>query len=386
MSEIFTLEKIYKAYLDCRKRKKNTINALKFEINRERNLIDLKRELLNKNYQISRHTCFVVIEPNYREIFAADFRDRIVHHLIFNELNPYFEEDFVENSFASRKDKGTHKGVKILRGYLKEMSHEGYFLKLDIKSFFCAIDKNVLFKIISEKVKSTKRQDYWKNEILWISKKIIYHDPTKNYVFKGNPENKKLISREKSLFFSNGKGLPIGNLTSQFFANAYLDKLDHFINDELRVEKYLRYVDDIVLLGKNKSHLLGYIKPIKEFLESNLDLKLNQNKTKLQPINNGIDFLGYFVRPKYVLVRRKIVARLKKELLKDCILYGSAKNCGNIDIKRRGLILAMINSYYGHFGHAFTFNLRKDIYDNHLGRLQINFLPKSNYSSLKHVK
>ena len=141
-----------------------------------------------------------------------------------------------------------------------------------------------------------------------------------------------------------------------------------------------------MLLGENKSHLLGYINPIKEFLENNLDLELNQNKTKLQPINKGIDFLGYFVKPKYVLVRRKIVARLKRKLLKDCILYGSANKCDNIDVEILKEILAMINSYYGHFGHAFTFNLRKDIYENHLGVLKGNFLPKAGYLSIKHAK
>jgi len=119
MSEVFTLEKIYQAYLDCRERKKNTINALKFEIEREKNLIDILRELKSRQYRISRHICFIIKDPAPREIFAADFRDRVVHHLLYNEINYLFEDDFIDNSFANRIGKGMHKGVKKLKEYLE---------------------------------------------------------------------------------------------------------------------------------------------------------------------------------------------------------------------------------------------------------------------------
>ena len=121
MDTIFTKEKIFKAYLACRKTKKNTANALKFEINREKNLFRLLNELQNKSYKISRHICFVVTEPKPREIFAADFRDRVVHHLLCNEIYDLFEKDFIENSFANRIGKGTHKGVEKLKEYLNKM-------------------------------------------------------------------------------------------------------------------------------------------------------------------------------------------------------------------------------------------------------------------------
>jgi len=373
MSEVFTLEKIYQAYLDCKERKKNTINALKFEMEREKNLISLLRELKSRRYEISRHICFIIKEPSPREIFAADFRDRVVHHLLYNEIYYLFEDDFIDNSFANRIGKGTHKGVEKLKEYLKEIDKSSYYLKLDIKSFFCSINKDILFKIVFEKINKANRPDYWKKEILWLCEKIIYHDPAKNYIFKGNWKMKLLIPKEKSLFYSNGKGLPIGNLTSQFFANVYLDRADYFIHS-LGYKYYVRYVDDLIILG-DKSIIFA-IEKIKKFLKNNLDLKINDRKTKFQKINKGIDFLGYFIKPSHTLVRRKVVGRLKKKLM---LCAGS----NNIDRKGLKNILAKINSYYGHFRHASSFNLRRNIYDKHLGGLKNNFIPKKDYASLK---
>lgn len=377
-SEVFTLEKLYQAYLDCRKRKKNTINALQFEIEREKNLIKLLRELKSKTYQISRHICFVITEPSPREVFAADFRDRVVHHLLYNEINHYFEKDFIENSFACRKDKGTHLAVGQLKDYLKEIG-QGFFLKLDIRSFFCSINKDVLYRLILRKIVKVNKSIFWKKDILWLCQKIIFHDPTLNCVFKGGLSKRSLIPKEKSLFFSGGKGLPIGNLTSQSFANIYLNELDQFIKKRAGVNYYLRYVDDFVLLDKDKEKLKSLILPINEFLKTELDLELSFSKTKLQPVDKGISFLGYFVKPHYTLVRQKIVKRLKDKLYNTNYAdYGGFR-----EIKDLKKILAMINSYYGHFSHAFSFNLRKDIYENHLGKLKGSFLPKLNYSFLK---
>lgn len=312
MPEVFTLEKIYQAYIDCRQRKKNTINALRFEINRERNLVALLKELNSKKYEISRHTCFIIKDPSVREIFAADFRDRVVHHLLYNEIGYLFEDGFIDNSFANRVGKGTHKGVEKLKEYLQEIGKDSYFLKLDIKSFFCAIDREILFKIVFEKIIDSSKPDFWKGNIIWLCQKIIFHDPTQDCVFKGSIKEKNLVSREKSLFFSQGKGLPIGNLTSQFFANVYLDRLDHFVEDSLGARRYIRYVDDILILEENKNRLLSYIGSVEYFLKNKLELELKKRKTILQPIYHGIDFLGYFIKRNHILVRQKVVRRFKK--------------------------------------------------------------------------
>ena len=356
---MFTKENIFKAYLDCRRTKKNTANALKFEINREKNLFKLLRELQDRSYKISRHICFVVKEPKPREIFAADFRDRVVHHLLCNEVNQLFEKDFIENSFANRTGKGTHKGVNKLKEYLKEIDKNSYYLKLDIKSFFCSINKDILYKIVFEKIGNSEKPDYWKKEVLWLCKKIIYNDPTQNYIFKGNEKLKELILRDKSLFYTGGNGLPIGNLTSQFFANVYLDQLDQFIYSQ-GYKYYVRYVDDFIILGNKR--IISELPKIKEFLKEKLGLKISEKKIQFQPIVRGIDFLGYYVKPSHTLVRRKVVGRFKKKL-KSFLFYR---------LNKKGIknFIPCINSYFGHFNHANSHNLRKHIYNNLLGNLK----------------
>jgi hypothetical protein len=364
LQEIFTLEKIWKAYNDCKKRKKNTINALKFEYDRERNLIALLQELKSRKYKISRHICFVVTEPSVREIFAADFRDRIVHHILYNEVKGLFEADFIENSFANRVDKGTHKGVDVLKKYLKEVPPDTYYLKLDIKSFFCSINKDILYRIIVEKIKSAPKSFGWKKDILWMVEKIIYHDPARNYLFKGSLRLKALIPKDKSLFYSNGKGLPIGNLTSQFFANAYLDQLDKFVYS-LGHRYYVRYVDDFIILGDK--NIYGEIDKIRTFLKDKLDLKLSEKKIKFQQVSKGIDFLGYFIKPDYVLVRRKVIGRLKDKMYR-------MKNPTLKDL------LATANSYFGHFVHANSYRLRKAVFEKYFTH---QFIATKQYNSIK---
>jgi len=364
MQEIFTLEKIYQAYRDCQKRKKNTINYLKFEINREKNLVALLQELKSHNYRISKHICFVVTEPTIREIFAADFRDRIVHHILYNEVKKIFDEGFVENSFANRIGKGTHKGVDKIKEYLMEVSPDTYYLKLDIRSFFCSINKDILYNIVAEKIKNAPKSYGWKKDILWLSNKIIYHDPAKDCHFRGRIELRGLIPKEKSLFHSNSKGLPIGNLTSQFFANVYLDQLDKFIYS-LGYKYYVRYVDDFIVLGDRE--IIQDVPKIKEFLEKRLDLKMHDKKIKFQQVSKGIDFLGYFIKPDYVLVRRKVVGRFKDKMYR----------LENPTIKE---LLATANSYFGHFIHANSYKLRKALYEKYF---RDNFTAKKQYKSIK---
>ena len=368
MDTIFTKENLFKAYLTCRKTKKNTANALKFEINREKNLFRLLGELQNGSYKISRHICFVVVAPKPREIFAADFRDRVVHHLLCNEIDKLFESDFIENSFANRMGKGTHKGVKKLKEYSKEKDNSNY-LKLDIRSFFCSINKDILYRIVYEKITKAAEPDYWKREILWLCKKIIYHDPTTNYIFKGDKKLKDLIPKDKSLFHSNGKGLPIGNLTSQFLANVYLDKLDHFIYS-LGFKYYVRYVDDFIILGDRK--IVYALPKIKEFLKKELDLKLSDKKVVFQSTKVGIDFLGYYIKPSHILVRKNIISRFKNKL----------RYSKSIDIKK---LLATINSYFGHFSHANSYNLRRHLCRNLLGDFKEKLLSDKGYNYLKIV-
>lgn len=350
---IFTFEKIYKAYQDCIKRKKNTANALKFEMNREKNLMRLLYDLQTGRYKISRHICFVVTHPSPREIFAADFRDRIVHHLLCNEIQYIFEQDFSENSYANRKGFGTHKAVKEVKWHMRQGGKNRqplYFLKMDIKSFFRSIDKQIVWDLVFKKINNLQSDQSWKKEVLWLADIIIFHNPASNYFFKGKLSTKNLIRKEKSLMFGNSStGLPIGNLTSQFFANVYLSQLDYFIENKLEVTRYARYVDDFVMFDESKERLKYIVMQISEFCEAELNLKICTDKTILQKSNQGIDFLGYMVKPTHTLVRRKVIGRFKVKFFNA--------------LDKKGLVsitdVPMIQSYKGHFGHANSFGLYK---------------------------
>ncbi|MFW0871181.1 MAG: reverse transcriptase/maturase family protein [Patescibacteria group bacterium] len=359
---IFTFEKLYKAYQDCLKHKKNTVNVCKFEIKREENLCALLADLKSRKYKISRHVCFIVTEPSPREVFAAHFRDRIVHHLLCNEIEMLFEQNFLDSSYANRKGKGTHKAVKKLRWYTIRGGIDGkrlYYVKLDITSFFRSIDKEILWQLIEKRINDSAAGSTWKEEVSWIARKIVFHNPAGNYIFKGHTGTKDLLPQEKSLLWGNqNKGLPIGNLTSQFFANVYLHELDYFIEEDLGFNRYVRYVDDFVILDEDYEKLAHSISLINQFLKRNLKLRLCEDKTKLQCTKNGIDFLGYYLKPTHTLVRQKVVKRFKKKL------YQFETNSG------RGIACdanePMVQSYLGHFSHANSFNLINTILDRYI--------------------
>lgn len=310
---IFTIEKLYSAYKECLKNKKHTVNALKFELDREKLLFQLLRELKNRTYKISRHICFIVTEPSPREIFAGDFRDRIVQHLLCAEIEPFFDKKFSKHSYANRMGMGTHKAMRKSRWIVCRGGQNGlplYFLKMDIKGFFRNMNKPILFQRLQEIITILPKSATWKEEVLWLAEKIILHDPTSNYLFKGKKSELLLIPPHKSLFFGERtKGLPIGNLTSQFFANVYLDLLDEFIEQELQINRYVRYVDDFVLFHESVIVLKYVQKRIEQFLGSKLALFACKDKTIIKNTKTGIDFLGYFIKPTHTLVRRKIVRR-----------------------------------------------------------------------------
>ena len=386
MTTIFTLEKLFKAYKECQKGKKNTVNALMFELHREKNLMTLLDDLTSRRYEISRHICFIVIVPTPREIFAADFRDRIVHHLLCNEISGTFEIDFISHSYANRKGKGTHKAVEQLQKNIRQVKNEtggGQYIKLDVQSFFRSIDKGILFSLVENKILSegSLKSTLWREEVLWLARKIIFHDPTKNYRYKGNPDKKSLIPKHKSLFYAEGCGLPIGNLTSQFFANVYLNELDQFVTTTLGIGTYVRYVDDFVVVDDDRDRLKSFIRPIDAFLKEKLNLRVHPGKIQLQETRKGIDFLGYFIKPNYTVVRQKVVRRCKKRLRDISHMALTGNPCE--DMETVSYALSVINSYYGHFSHARSFNLRRHLYLEHLGKIRGCVEADKSYEALR---
>ncbi|MEI8350073.1 MAG: reverse transcriptase/maturase family protein [Candidatus Omnitrophota bacterium] len=347
-SGIFSYRNIYRSYLDCRRKKRNTYNALKFEINAEENILKLEQSLKNKTYHPSRSILFAAKKPKLREIFAADFKDRVVHHILVNELEKIWEPIFIYDSYACRDGKGTHRAVARLQKFLRSATTNGkvraYYLQLDIKDFFTSIDKKTLFSLISRKVSNP--------DVLWLVDVILFWDCTKSYTPKGPKQILLNIPPNKSLFDKdNLRGLPIGNLTSQFFANIYLNTLDQFVKHNLKAKYYLRYVDDFVLLSRDKDELLRWKEEIKNFLANTLSLQLHPKRQKLQPVSNGIDFLGYITRHNYILVRRRVVNNLKA--LIEAFTKSKVK-----DFKKFNDSIA---SYLGHFKWANTFRLKNKL-------------------------
>ncbi|MBC2694754.1 MAG: RNA-directed DNA polymerase [Desulfobacteraceae bacterium] len=226
-------------------------------------------------------------------------------------LEKIWEPKFIFDSYACRKNKGIHLAVKRLQGFLRKVTRNGskgaFYLQLDIKNFFMSIDKDILYALNADKVRD--------ESVFRLAKILIYHDCTKDYVLKGDRGYLKKIAPQKSLFFTNNrKGLPIGNLTSQFFANLYLNELDQFVKHHLKCRYYLRYCDDFVMLSDSRDELLKWKDEIKTFIAESLRLSLNEKKQSLQPVKNGINFLGYIVRKDYMLVRRRAANNLREKL------------------------------------------------------------------------
>lgn len=298
----FTFEELVQAYFDCRKSKRNSRSALLFEQNLERNLTQLRDELLNGTYTIGKSICFVITHPKPREVWAAEFRDRIVHHLMYNRIAPHIESTFVADSCACIKGRGTLYAAQRLehkiRSATQNWSKPQYYLKCDLANFFVSIDKNILSELIAKKV-----SDPW-----WqaLTLKILHHDPRASYTqycshhaLSKVPEHKRLTSQPANL------GLPIGNLSSQFFANIYLNELDQFAKHTLKAKHYIRYVDDFVILHESAQWLNDAQAKIELFLANHLAARLNPTKTILQPVSRGVDFVGQVIKPWHRVTRKR---------------------------------------------------------------------------------
>jgi hypothetical protein len=363
---------LYNAYKDCRKRKRGALNTQKFEFESADNIYDLACEIQKGKYLPSRSVCFITHQPKLREIFAADFRDRIIHHLVVRELEKIYEPAFIFDSCASRPGKGIHFAVKRLQSFMmkttKSCKIPGFYLQLDIRSFFMSIDKNILFNIIEKKLYNKKMENA--DALLYLLHKIIFHDCSKNFLFRGdNVNDLNKIPPHKSLFkIPENKGLPIGNLTSQFFANVYLNELDQFVKTNLKCRFYIRYVDDFVLLSQSEQHLLYFKEKIEFFLKEKLSLEI-KNPIKTGRVSEGIDFLGYITRPKYILVRRRILNNLKYKLVlfeNKLVKIKKIKNAAAfVYFSRPDLVKELkqtLSSYLGHFRHADSFNLVNSVF------------------------
>ena len=295
------------AYIDARKRKRNTRSHLVFEEDLFRNIYHLWKELVTDSYQISESNCFVVTRPKPREVFAASFRDRIVHHLIIGKLMPYFEQKLIDNSFSCMSGKGTLYGVKKLQEAMRRHPN-GKVYKNDISSFFMSISKSKLNTLLKEFIELYHKGPIEERKyILALTEQIILHHPEENCNIHGDVLLWNLIDRNKSLFtVGKDRGLPIGNLTSQLFAGVYLMKLDKFLYEQFG-DDYGRYVDDFYIVSDDGEKVRKIIPQIEKLLYDDLDLILHPNKRYSQPVRHGCKFLGYVVKGERIYVGNNTV-------------------------------------------------------------------------------
>lgn len=329
----FSFRDLVEAYFDCRRTKRNSASALAFEANLERNLVTLFDELHAGAYQPGRSICFVVTRPKPREVWAAAFRDRIVHHLLYNRISPRFHASFIADSCACIPGRGTLYAAERLEAKIRSITQNwarpAYYLKLDLANFFVSIDKEVLRHQLAERV----HEPWW----MALAEQILMHDPRSNFEFRGRPARMALVPPHKRLMNQPAHlGLPIGNLSSQFFANVYLDALDQFAKHRIGARHYIRYVDDFILLHESAQWLNAAKTQIEAFLQERLHVQINPRKTILQPVARGVDFVGQIIKPWSRMTRR----RSYRQAIERCAHADAAD------------LFETANSYFGLLGQA----------------------------------
>ena len=354
---------LFEAYRNARKNKRAKRTQVAFEFDHEKKLMRLYKSIVNRRYKPLRSTAFISTKPVIREVFAAHFQDRVVHHLIFKHLSPLFESVFIEDSYSCRKGKGTLYGVNRMYSFIDECSEhystDAYVLKLDIQGYFYSINKEMLYETIKKELfKQSNLIKIDVNTLNYLIKTTIYSDPTQNVKVYKDDINWAILPKSKSLFYAKeGYGLPIGNLTSQLFSNIYMHLFDEYVTKELGVKYYGRYVDDFVLVHKDKTYLLSLVHKIRVFLKEKRHLTLHPKKIYLQHVSKGLVFLGAYMKPyvKYVERRCKtsfyaLVEQVNVEL-KD-------KRPSDDDLHH---MRSSINSYLGTLIHFSSFRLRAKI-------------------------
>jgi retron-type reverse transcriptase len=322
-----TRDDIFRAWQKFKKGKMKKQDVLAFSMNAEIHLHRLWGSIADKTYRHGTYTTFSIRDPKLRVINKATVHDRIIHHAVFMKLEPLFEKGFIYDSYASRKGKGSLKMLKQFESFARKISYDNrravWVLKCDIRKFFDSVDHEILKLRILRKISD--------RQILVIIDEIL-----------------------KSFCTKSGKGIPLGNITNQIFANVYLDPLDHFIKRNLKVSYYLRYADDIVLIANNKEILLAHLEKIKAFLKDYLELELHPNKISLHTWRQGVDILGYISYPNYRKVRTKTKHRIRKNIV-------SKKRLFEQGIITKETLDQTFASYKGRIKHCWSQDLAKTL-------------------------
>ena len=348
---------LYYAFQCAKKHKSNKEYVKVFERNLHNNLVELSDELYERRYKPQPSICFIITEPKIREIFAANFRDRIVHHLYYNYTYDLFNSTFIEDSYSCRKGKGTHYGIHKLEKHIKQESEnyakDTYVLKMDIKGYFIHIKRPLLLSIVNRRLDNVKKNKKYKHLdfdfIKYLSKEIILLNPIDNCILKSKKSSWINLDKSKSLFFSNEDcGLPIGNLTSQLFSNVYLNVLDQYIKRVLHCKHYGRYVDDFYVVSKDKQFLKQITNKIELFIKNKLCLEIQKKKTHIMNIKEGVEFIGAYILPYRTYISNSSLKRIRLGLYR----------LQNVDINKK--VDSIVNSYLGLFSHYNSSILKKN--------------------------
>ncbi len=321
--KVVSFENLLAAAKKAFRGKKDKARVARFYFDMETELLRIQEELLTGIYKPRPLRIFQIREPKVREIGASDFRDRVVHHALCNIIEPILERSFIHHSYACRTGKGTHSAVKQAQIFSRRYS---YYLKCDIKKYFASIDHDILKESLARKFKDKK--------LIWLLNTII----------------------DSAQSDQPGKGVPIGSLTSQHFANLYLDRLDHYIKDSLRVKGYLRYMDDFILFGDEKAELHLLHSSIRAFLRDELELELKEKATIIAPVDEGVPFLGFRIYLNLVRLKHEN----KKRALNTLKSRSTAFKAGKISEEKYSQSLMSITE---HLKIGNTYNLRKDIFN-----------------------
>lgn len=355
------------AYYDARRHKRRKPFQIAFEGDLEGNLSSLCDDLMSGTYKPQPSTCFLIREPKIREVFAAQFRDRIVHHLYYNYTHKLFERTFIADSYSCIKGRGTHNGIERLTRHIRQVSQnwqeQCYVLKMDIRGYFMHIERQRLLDIVMRNlIKMSKHKVSSNSSSVWadcididfvgrLSREIILLDPILDCKRIGEKKEWAELPKDKSLFHSpDNCGLPIGNLTSQLFSNVYLNELDQFVKRELKCRHYGRYVDDFFIVDSDRQWLRNKIPMIRDFLADNLGLELHEGKVRIYDAMRGVDFLGAFIKPFRNYVSNATLSRMEKK-----IKTLNRKNEGHH-------LQSRINSYLGILSHYASFRIQCDLF------------------------
>jgi retron-type reverse transcriptase len=312
--------------------------AARFNFELEEELLRLQEELQTKTWKAGPYTEFHVYEPKKRLISAAPYRDRVVHHALCNVVEPLFDRTLIHDTYACRAGKGTHRAIERFSLFCRQ---QRYVLKCDIQKYFPSIDHQILYGLLARKIHDP--------DALWLIRAII--DSSNPQV----PVHEYFPGDDLFAPFERRRGIPIGNLTSQFFANTYLNGFDHFVKEELRCACYLRYMDDFAVLDDNKGRLHEVKAAMGEYL-AGLRLKLHPDKCQVFPATQGTDFLGFRIFPTHRLLRRGNAVRFRRKLRHLAAEYAQ----GEADLPA---VLRSLQSWNAHASWGNTWRLREKLYN-----------------------